>query len=101
MSSPQHRRVLARTLLTSALLAAAMLFFFPPTQYGFYPPCPIHLLFGIDCPGCGTTRAIAALLHGHVAQALRLNAFATLLSPIAALYAAINYRRTMQSKRLS
>jgi hypothetical protein len=64
-------------------LAAAMLFQFPPAQYSFYPQCPIHQIFGILCPGCGTTQALAALLHGHLSQALHLNALTMLLMPAA------------------
>jgi hypothetical protein len=64
-------------------VAAAMLFRFPPAEYSFYPQCPIHQIFGILCPGCGTARALAALLHGHLDQALHLNPFTMLLIPIA------------------
>lgn len=29
------------------------------------PPCTLHSLTGLYCPGCGGTRALAALLRGH------------------------------------
>jgi hypothetical protein len=67
-------------LLTAT--AAIVLMRFPPTQYGFYPECPIHHFFGILCPGCGTTRALAALLRGHIAEALRFNPLTTSLLPV-------------------
>lgn len=35
--------------------------------------CGFANLTGLPCPGCGTTRGLSALLHGEVAQALRLN----------------------------
>jgi hypothetical protein len=73
--------------------AAAVLVLFPPAQYSFYPQCPIYRYLGIQCPGCGTTRALAALLHGDVAEALRFNALTTLLMPAAAIYAAPCYLR--------
>jgi hypothetical protein len=77
-------------------LIATVLLLFPPTQYSFYPQCPIYRYLHIECPGCGTTRAIAAMLHGHFSEALRLNALTTLLTPPAAIYAVIHYRRFLQ-----
>jgi hypothetical protein len=42
-------------------------------------PCWFHALTGADCPFCGGSRALGALLHGDVAGALRFNAFAVLV----------------------
>ena len=53
--------------------AALVLYRFPPERYAFYPTCPFHTLTGWDCPGCGSTRALAALLHGEPVRALSLN----------------------------
>jgi hypothetical protein len=36
--------------------------------------CPLRAASGFPCPGCGMTRAFAALAHGHLANALMLNA---------------------------
>ena len=38
-------------------------------------PCLFHQLTGLYCIGCGTTRALSALLHGDVAAAFSYNAF--------------------------
>jgi len=54
--------------------AMAVLFFFNPSQYHFYPTCAFHRWTGLNCPGCGMTRALYALLHGDVRTALRDNA---------------------------
>jgi hypothetical protein len=91
----QHRRLTANALLAAALLLCAALLFYPPARTSLYPACPIHLYFGIDCPGCGATRALAALLHGHLADALRLNALFVLLLPIALAGAIESYRRAL------
>jgi Protein of unknown function (DUF2752) len=57
-----------------ALGIAAIIFFFNPTTHGFYPVCQFHKLTGLNCPGCGATRALYALLHGNFLTALRDNA---------------------------
>ncbi len=88
-------RLAAIALLTAPpaaiILTAALLFFFPPEQYHFYPQCPIHQYLHLDCPGCGATRALAAILRGHLLEALRFNALTTLLLPIPTLYATRSY----------
>ena len=38
--------------------------------------CPFKALFGIPCPGCGLTTAIAELLHGDWRGSLSTHAFA-------------------------
>lgn len=45
------------------------------------PLCPSKALFGIDCPLCGATRAVSALVHGHVMAALDHNVLFTLAVP--------------------
>lgn len=40
--------------------------------------CPFHRVTGLDCPGCGGTRAVDLLAHGDVVAALRSNAVALL-----------------------
>lgn len=59
-----------------------MLFWFNPAQYHFYPFCFFHELTGLHCPGCGGTRALHQLLHGHVATALHSNALLVISLPL-------------------
>ena len=61
-------------LAVAVLGSGAVLFFFDPTQHGFYPSCLFHSLTGWNCPGCGGTRAAYQLLHGHLLRALQDNA---------------------------
>lgn len=60
-------------LALAALGAAVVIYWFNPATHAFYPVCQFHQLTGLNCPGCGMTRAVNALLHGHLAQALRDN----------------------------
>jgi len=104
MSSAAHGRLDSALRAAAPLVlvagAAAVLLRFPPAQYSFYPQCPIDRYLHLQCPGCGTTRALAALLHGHIAEALRLNALTTLLAPLAAIYAALCYRRFLKRETI-
>lgn len=56
----------------AALIIAAMKFF----SYVMYKTsyiCPIFLFTGWYCPGCGATRAVRALLHGHFLRSFIYN----------------------------
>lgn len=54
--------------------AAAVLSRINPNASGsLLPECPLHALTGLYCPGCGSTRALHALLHADVATALSMN----------------------------
>ena len=37
--------------------------------------CPFKNITGIECPGCGMTRAFISLIHGHPSDAARFNPF--------------------------
>ena len=76
----------AGVIASAAILGVgAVVFFFNPSTHGFYPICLFHKLTGWNCPGCGATRAVYALLHGNFQTALRDNALFVLLTPAAAL----------------
>ena len=55
--------------------AAVVLFFFDPAspQNQFFPKCPFRMITGLQCPGCGTTRACYQLIHLHPIAAFKLN----------------------------
>ena len=82
------------------VLVAAILLQFPPTEDSFYPHCPIYTYLHIQCPGCGGTRALAALLRGHIVEALRLNTLTTLMLPVVFAYGCICYRSLFRGERI-
>ena len=79
-------------------LAAVTLLRLPPAQHSFYPQCPIHEYLHLLCPGCGGTRALAAMLRGDFSEAMHRNALITLLSPLAAAYGILCYRSFIQRR---
>jgi hypothetical protein len=66
-------------------LAAA--FAFEESLSSILPPCLFRTVFGVSCPGCGSTRALLALLHGDLAFALAFNAPLVAALPLAAAFA--------------
>ncbi len=68
--------------LLAGLALSGMIFFLNPATTWFFPPCLLHKFTGLYCPGCGSTRALHCLLHGHVYEAMRNNALIVLALPL-------------------
>jgi hypothetical protein len=63
-----------KILVAAAIcVVATILYTYNPLSVSFYPRCPSKWLTGYDCPGCGTLRALHALLHGNIANAWSYN----------------------------
>jgi hypothetical protein len=86
-SAPSASRLVGIILVGAMLLAIVTVFFFNPTTHGFYPVCQVHRLTGLECPGCGATRATYALLHGEFLTALHDNALFVFVLAAAAIRA--------------
>jgi hypothetical protein len=71
-------------LLSLLALASGglLLFLFNPEQSGFYPFCVFHRITGLQCPGCGSLRAMHNLLHGNIPAAFHYNALLVLSLPL-------------------
>lgn len=86
ISAPPSLTAFAAIVLGATVAGAgAVVYFFNPSAHGFYPVCLFHKLTGWNCPGCGGTRSLYALLHGNLALALKDNALFVLLLPAVAL----------------
>jgi uncharacterized protein DUF2752 len=93
-------RMAMNAAAATGLAGAAFLYRYSPQEYSFYPRCPFYALTHHYCPGCGATRAVAELLHGHVAAALHFNAAVTLLMPALLWYFARMYWTAVQDNRI-
>ncbi|WP_433871856.1 DUF2752 domain-containing protein [Saccharopolyspora sp. CA-218241] len=72
----------AASVVVAIAIATVVVAADPTSEAGFpLPPCPLKLLFGIDCPGCGAARMIYSLLHGDLPAAVHYNAAAVLFVP--------------------
>lgn len=93
-----RRLVLISITVVAVVLAVAIYFSFDPSVSRFFPRCIFLTLTGYQCPGCGTQRALHALLHGNLAAAWHYNAALIVALPLIALYAyAECYRKTKVS----
>jgi hypothetical protein len=82
-SAARRSRLWTIGLLTAAAgILAAVLFWFDPSRYGFYPVCAFHRTTGLLCPGCGASRAVHELLHGNLIAAMHFNAFFVCSLPV-------------------
>jgi hypothetical protein len=90
------KRTITGIAMAALLGGLTVVYQFPPSEYSFYPRCPIYLAIHWLCPGCGSTRALHALLHLELRSALHYNALFTLLVPFACLWLAFIGYRTMR-----
>lgn len=69
-------------LLCAAIAIAAFLYFtYNPLESEWFPKCVFHQLTGLECPGCGSQRAIHAILHGNILEGLKTNPFIIISIP--------------------
>ena len=85
-----YRRSTVIAIWSLLLAGATYLFVFEPGKSGFFPVCIFRFLTGFTCPGCGITRALHQVLHGHFINAFTLNPLFVLFSPLL-LFALLRY----------
>src|SRR5450631_3803194 len=101
-SAPPSPVIFAGIVLgATAIGVGTMVFFFNPSTHGFYPVCLFHSLTGLNCPGCGMTRALYALLHGNLRVALKDNALFILTLGALAVWAAQFVVRTIRHQPMT
>ena len=80
------RRTLVIALVVAVLLVLGFIYYaLDPTASAVFPRCTFLSLTGYKCPGCGSQRAIHALLHGDVVGVFRYNALLLVAIPWIAL----------------
>ena len=80
----------------AVVIVGAVLFLFNPAETGVFPRCPFLMLTGYECPGCGSQRAIHALLHGDIIRAWDYNPLLVIAVPyiILGFIAELSFRRS-------
>lgn len=94
-----RRSVIAMLAVAAVVVAGVVIYStFDPSASRWFPRCPFLMLTGLKCPGCGTQRAIHALLHGDVLSALRFNALLPVSIPLLLLYGYAEVVRTRKPR---
>lgn len=71
--------------------------YFALGRYFLYSLCPMVMVTGLPCPGCGLTRAGAALLRLDFAGAYQIHPF---IYPIAGYIAVFGWNRYIMGRRM-
>jgi hypothetical protein len=73
-----------RSLISiAAVLVIAVFAAIPQTTWSSLPPvCAFRNLLGVECFGCGMTRALSAAAHGHLKEAISLNEGVLVVAPL-------------------
>lgn len=67
------------------LLAPLALWAIPPSfveAQSRHSLCLVKRLFGVECPGCGMTRAVSCAFHGEFRRAYRHNRLVAIVLPL-------------------
>lgn len=99
MTTDSKKRVL---VIGTAVIAISLLYFFIDARgSNIFPKCPFHALTGLLCPGCGSQRAVSALLHLDIPSALRFNVLLVAALPMIGYSAYASVVNNFSSRKVS
>ena len=91
VNSGRVNRAMAFIFPVVLILLGLFYYFVNPNIQHFPIQCPWRLCTGTLCPACGSQRALHALAHGNIAQALSYNYFFILSIPYALLAVLVSW----------
>ena len=78
----QKKRISAGLVLMIVIMAGIYMYSkFNPEDHPFFPKCPVYVLTGYKCPGCGSQRAFYHLFHGNIVTAFKYNPLILIVAP--------------------
>ena len=85
--------------MVGGVAAAVMYGLLDPARHAIFPKCPFLMLTGgLRCPGCGSQRALHALLHLEFKEAFLYNPMVVISIPFLLLLALL-LRRVLRTLR--
>ena len=95
------KQALQISIVSIAVITMSLLYFFYPAAEGtFHPDCIFNKLTGLFCPGCGSQRAVSALLHGDILVAADFNILLLLSLPLLGYAAFVFIYNTFKERKL-
>jgi len=85
----QQPRVCGSVWCVAGCFVGAFLYLYSPEATGWYPRCPFHFFTGLSCPGCGSLRALHAVLHGRLVEAFCCNPLLMACLPMVGTWLAV------------
>ena len=82
------KNLIAVSVIIAVTAVIVLLALFDPMESKWMPRCFFKVVTGYDCPGCGSQRAIHALLHGDIGAAIGFNGLLVVSLPLI-LYLAV------------
>lgn len=84
-------RIMTYAFPVILVLLGIIYYYVNPSLQGHPIQCPWRVLTGTLCPACGSQRALNALVHGNIGQALSYNYFFVLSIPYAAVAVLVSW----------
>jgi len=94
----KNRAVKILVIVLLLVAAVAIYFSINPATSKYFPRCFFYTVTGYKCPGCGSQRAIHAILNGNFVEALSYNAFLLVSIPIIVFYLLNDYTKVVPSR---
>jgi hypothetical protein len=68
-------------LVVVATAAISLYLIFDPSDYNWFPKCVFYQMTGLECPACGSQRAVHAILNGSFLEGFLYNPFIVISIP--------------------
>ncbi len=88
-----EKKYILRLVIIMILIIIGGVFYylFSPAENDFFPQCTFHKMTGLDCPGCGSQRAIHHLLHLRIKESFFSNPLLVIAIPYVLLCLYLEY----------
>lgn len=80
-------------LACTVIAVCAIVYVSDPEDTNWFPKCPFHMLTGLQCPSCGSSRALYHLLHGDIIVGLTFNPFILVSWPLLGIVVYLLWRK--------